>query len=83
MKIFFDTEFTGLRKDTTLISIGLVDENGRTFYAEFSDYDNSQCDTWIHENVIKHLKWSKECPIENFMNQSLDFRQTEAYGSKR
>ena len=55
MKIFFDTEFTGLHKDTTLISIGLVDENGRTFYAEFSDYDESQCDDWIQENVIAHL----------------------------
>ena len=26
MKIFFDTEFTGLHKDTTLISIGLIGE---------------------------------------------------------
>ena len=70
MKIFFDTEFTGLHKNTTLISIGLVDENDRTFYAEFSDYDESQCDEWIHENVINHLKWSKEGPIENFENIS-------------
>jgi len=59
MKIFFDTEFTGLHKNTTLISIGLVDENGRTFYAEFGDYDESQCDSWIKENVIKHLKFNK------------------------
>ena len=64
MKIFFDTEFTGLHKNTTLISIGMVDENGRTFYAEFSDYYESQCDKWIHENVIKHLKWSKEGTTE-------------------
>ena len=56
MKIFFDTEFTGLHKDTTLISIGLIDENGRTFYAEFTDYDESQCDDWIKENVINHLR---------------------------
>lgn len=28
MKIFFDTEFTGLHKDTTLISIGLISELG-------------------------------------------------------
>ena len=55
MKIFFDTEFTGLHKDTTLISIGLVDEDGRTFYAEFIDYDESQCDDWIKENVINNL----------------------------
>ena len=55
MKIFFDTEFTGLHKNTTLISIGLVDENERTFYAEFSDYDESQCDEWIKEHVIDNL----------------------------
>lgn len=41
MNIFFDTEFTGLHKNTTLISIGCVDENGRTFYAELTDYDES------------------------------------------
>ena len=55
MKVFFDTEFTGLHKDTTLISIGCVDENGRTFYAELTDYDQSQCDDWIQKNVIGNL----------------------------
>ena len=80
MKIFFDTEFTGLHKDTTLISIGLVDENGRTFYAEFSDYDESQCDEWIRENVIKYLKWSKEGPIENFA--TIHVNDWEVYGTK-
>ena len=81
MKIFFDTEFTGLHKNTTLISIGLIDENNRTFYAEFSDYDESQCDEWIHENVIKHLKWSKEGSIENFGNYD-DMNHIEMYGDK-
>ena len=38
MRIFFDTEFTGLHQNTTLISIGCIDENGRTFYAESTDY---------------------------------------------
>ena len=55
MKIFFDTEFTGLHKNTTLISIGLIDENERVFYAEFTDYDKSQCDDWIKEHVIDNL----------------------------
>ena len=41
-KIFFDTEFTGLHQKTTLISIGLVSEDGREFYAELTDYDKSQ-----------------------------------------
>lgn len=56
MKIFFDTEFTGLHKNTTLISIGMIDENKRSFYAEFIDYDETQCNDWIKENVINYLR---------------------------
>lgn len=55
MKIFFDTEFTGLHKNTSLISLGMVDENGRSFYAEFTDYDKTQVDDWIQKNVINNL----------------------------
>ena len=55
MKIFFDTEFTGLHQNTTLISIGLISECGKTFYAEFTDYDKSQIDDWLQENVINNL----------------------------
>lgn len=55
MLLFFDTEFTGLRKDTTLISLGIVAEDGRKFYAEFTDYDEMQCNQWIKDNVIKNL----------------------------
>lgn len=54
-KIFFDCEFTGLHKNTTLISIGLVSECGKTFYAELTDYDKSQIDDWLQENVINNL----------------------------
>lgn len=53
-KIFFDTEFTGLHQKTTLISIGFISECGKTFYAEFADYDKSQVDNWIQENVINN-----------------------------
>ena len=31
MRLFFDTEFTGLHKNTTLISIGIIAENGKSF----------------------------------------------------
>ena len=55
MKVFFDTEFTGLHKDTTLISIGCVSEDGETFYAELTDYDKTQVDDWLEENVITNL----------------------------
>lgn len=55
MKVFFDTEFTGLHQNTTLISIGLVSEDGKTFYAEFTDYDKKQIDEWLQTNVINNL----------------------------
>jgi len=55
LKVFFDTEFTGLHQKTTLISIGLVSECGKTFYAETTDYDRSQVDDWIQDNVISNL----------------------------
>lgn len=55
MKVFFDTEFTGLHQDTTLMSIGLVDENGRTFYCELDDYDKSGVDDWIKKNVVDNF----------------------------
>lgn len=54
MNLFFDCEFTGLHKDTTLVSIGIVAENGKKFYAESADYDENQCDDWIKENVLAH-----------------------------
>lgn len=59
MKVFFDCEFTGLHQHTTLISVGMVDENGRSLYAEFSDYDKTQVNDWIHDNVIANLSLQK------------------------
>ena len=54
-KVFLDTEFTGLHKDTTLISIGLIADTGETFYAELNDYDETQVDEWLREKVIYNL----------------------------
>ena len=54
-KVFFDTEFTGLHQNTTLISISCVAETGEIFYEELTDYDSEQVDGWIAENVISQL----------------------------
>ena len=55
MKIFFDTEFTGLHQGTTLISIGMIAEDGRELYCELNDYDKTQIDDWLKDNVIANL----------------------------
>jgi hypothetical protein len=55
MRLFLDTEFTGLHQKTTLISLALVADDGRIFYAEFTDYDRHQDSNWVEENVIPNL----------------------------
>lgn len=67
MKLFFDTEFTGLHKDTTLISIGVISEYGHTFYAELTDYDKDQIDDWLQENVIDNLEYNNF--VEDYYNE--------------
>ncbi|MDM0018031.1 3'-5' exoribonuclease [Variovorax saccharolyticus] len=57
MRIFFDTEFTALRDDAELISIGLVDETARhTFYAEVLGVDASRCSPFCRASVLPILE---------------------------
>lgn len=54
MRVYIDTEFTDLRF-RELISLGMVDEDGRTFYGEHAGYDTSICSDFVKENVIPYL----------------------------
>jgi len=55
MRIFFDCEFIEDGHIIDLISIGMIKENGSTFYAENSECDLDRADPWVKENVIPHL----------------------------
>lgn len=59
MKYFYDTEFIDGGKTIDLISIGIVAEDEREFYAEAIDADLSSANDWVKENVIPHL-WSRQ-----------------------
>jgi hypothetical protein len=63
MKAFFDFEFTGLHKDTTPISLGIIAGNGKQFYAEFTDYDTTMVDDWIQTQVIDNLLFNSQNPF--------------------
>ena len=57
MNIFLDTEFTDFPdRECDLISIGLVDEEGREFYAELTDYRQEACSHFVKEVVLPLLK---------------------------
>lgn len=79
-QIFFDTEFTGLHQNTTLVSIGLVSDEGERFYAELTDFDDSQCDEWITKNVLNHLIVSGNAKLEAELEQ--DGMTTTVIGNK-
>ncbi len=70
MRVFFDTEFTGLHQNTKLISIGLVDEDGKSFYAEFNDWNfldfvNEKDWDWCSKNVIPNLLYDPPPPDQD------------------
>ena len=54
MKIYFDTEFEGLRKDAKLISLGFITEDNQELYIEFDDIDIQKQDQWIKDNVLQN-----------------------------
>jgi DNA polymerase III epsilon subunit-like protein len=54
-KIFLDTEFTGLHKLTTLISIALVSEDDKEYYAELIDFDEHQITPFLNKEVLSKL----------------------------
>lgn len=59
MRFWFDTEFIEDGKTIDLLSIGIVAEDGREFYAENDSADLSRGSDWVQHNVIAHLDWGK------------------------
>ena len=57
MHLFFNCELTDLKKDADLISIGIISEDGRRFYAEFVDYNREDCSEWSMKNLIPRLRF--------------------------
>lgn len=60
MKYFLDTEFSERPCTIELISLGIVAEDGREFYAVSNDFNESGADSWIKENVLPNL-WDGLC----------------------
>lgn len=87
MRLYFDTEFTGLHQGTTLISLGIISEDGRTFYAEFTGYDKTQVTSWIQENVIENLIFKtlqmEPCADVDYKNRSVEVLGREYFVKAR
>lgn len=56
MRYFVDTEFIDNGKIIDLISIGIVSEDGRDYYAQSCEFDLSKASQWVKDNVLAHLE---------------------------
>ncbi|WP_133851463.1 polyadenylate-specific 3'-exoribonuclease AS [Labedaea rhizosphaerae] len=55
MRFFYDTEFIEDGRTIELVSIGVVDENGREFYAVSTEFDPERAGPWVRANVLDKL----------------------------
>ena len=55
MKYWYDTEFIEDGNTIDLISIGIVAEDGREYYAVSTEFKQSKADSWVCANVLVHL----------------------------
>lgn len=69
VRLFYDSEFTGLDQSARLISLGFSSDGGDEFYAEFSDCDLGHCDGWIHANVLAHTRWLRQGEVGPLLRQ--------------
>lgn len=75
MRYFIDTEFIerGPHYPIQLISIGIVCEDGREFYAESSEYDKDSASNWVRENVFPRLVAKVPVSLKEMANKIFDF----------
>jgi hypothetical protein len=55
VRFFYDTEFIEDGKTIDLVSIGVVDERGREFYAISTEFNPDKAGPWVRNNVLDKL----------------------------
>jgi hypothetical protein len=54
-RYFYDCEFIEDGRVVDLVSIGVVDEHGREFYAVSTEFDGARAVPWVRRNVLDKL----------------------------
>ncbi len=57
-RFWFDTEFIEDGRTIDLISIGIVSEDNRKYYAVSSECDPTKASKWVNLNVLSQVDWS-------------------------
>jgi 3'-5' exoribonuclease-like protein len=88
MRYFFDTEFLDNGREIDLISIGIVAEDGREYYAVSANFDVGRATPWLVEHVLNHIprnlvkqtKIAIACDVSDFLapKATLEYPGTES-----
>jgi len=80
MLYFLDTEFIelGASSPNYLLSIGVITEDGREYYAENAEAPIGLANTWVREHVFPHLKWKHQKSLQMIRQDILAFLDREA-----
>ncbi|MDR6476197.1 hypothetical protein J2778_003697 [Paraburkholderia graminis] len=76
-RYFLDTEFTSFDA-CQLVSIAIVGEDGREFYAECSDFEMSLCSDFVHDIVLPQLGQfpDRSMPLSDLRQELLAWLQS-------
>ena len=80
MRYYLDTEFIEDGRTIDLISIGLVAEDGREFYACSTEAQLHRADDWVRANVLPKLppyggaEWKKRADIRDELLRFLGYK---------
>jgi hypothetical protein len=76
LKYFIDTEFIENGITIELISIGIVCDDGREYYALNFDCDFSKASDWVKENVLNQLP---ELPLPQLYVSETSWKKSPTY----
>src|SRR6266571_3403159 len=80
MRYWYDCEFIEDGKTIDLISIGIVAEDGREYYAQSIEFDHRKASQWVKDNVLSHLQsclWANVTHVnsQRFYENELNYHQ--------
>ena len=83
MRYFYDTEFIDDGRTIELISIGVVAEDGREYYAVSTEFDPERAGSWVRTHVLPKLPppasalWRPRTRIRSDLETFFDIDGTE------
>jgi hypothetical protein len=80
VRFFYDCEFIEDGRTIDLVSIGMVDESGREFYAVSTEFDAARAGSWVRQHVLPQLpppadvRWRSRAQIRDELLEFLTAR---------